>query len=178
MKKINKNILLIIVLLVLVFIIALVGFFDLGPKSDLTQCERNLAKTDFFQKEVYTGTPASVDFISNPNAGLYYTAITNAVKQGANFAGKYSIASWSCGNACQNSAIVDVTTGKIVSFGVPSQYGYEHSATSTLLVLNSRRAVNGMSSTTVDRYAREYYTIDADQKLQLLCSEKASAGLK
>lgn len=177
-KKFNKIIVIVILLLALVFVIAAVGLFDLGPKSNLTACEEQLADTDFFQEEVYTGTPAQVDFVSNPNAGLYYTTITDAVRDGANFAGKYTLASWNCGSACRNSAIVDITNGRIVSFGVGTQYGFSHSATSTLLVTNPRSALSDMASSTVAQFTREYYTIDGDQRLQLLCSEKASAGLE
>jgi hypothetical protein len=59
--------------------------------------------------------PAPLDLASDPIARQFRTAIRNALRNGANFAGHYAIATWGCGTACQDWAIVDVKTGRVHS---------------------------------------------------------------
>ncbi len=90
------------------------------------------------QKTAYTGPIASVNFNSKdfPDAKNFSTAITKAVQGGPNFAGHFTIAEWGCGTACEDHAIVDVVTGNIVAFGIPSEMGLRYSIGSNLIMTN------------------------------------------
>lgn len=90
----------------------------------------------FAVDSVYEGESAEVDFGSFPGAEIFRTRIVEGVQNGPNYAGKYAVIEWGCGTSCQGHAIVDVTNGEIVAYGLPSALGAEYYATSTLLVIN------------------------------------------
>lgn len=57
--------------------------------------------------------PAPVDWHSHPRARRFRTALSQAVAGGPNFAGYYTVATWGCGVACLEMAIVDTHTGRV-----------------------------------------------------------------
>lgn len=59
-----------------------------------------------------------VDFSSHEAALHYRTAITKDVARGVNFGGKYVVSTWGCGEGCVGSAVIDVTSGFIASYGL------------------------------------------------------------
>lgn len=79
---------------------------------------------------------ADVHFDRFPAAQEFRTAIEEAVAQGPNFSGHYTVATWGCGTSCQGSAVVDNTTGEIVAWGIVSSYGLAYELESRLLVVN------------------------------------------
>ena len=44
---------------------------------------------------------------------MFRTRIQEGAKQGPNFAGRYTIITWGCGNSCESMVIVDATDGAI-----------------------------------------------------------------
>jgi len=89
----------------------------------------------------YTGPVAEVDFDTFPDARQFSGVINEGVKKGSNFAGSYSVVEWGCGTACQNEAVVNLETGKIVALGLLSTLGVSNSPESPYLVLNPRTNV-------------------------------------
>lgn len=67
----------------------------------------------------------------------YRTRITHAANQGVNFAGHYSIVEIGCGTSCRFAYVVDLRTGKIISF----PYGGEDHYQMTLLYSPDSRLV-------------------------------------
>lgn len=79
-------------------------------------CDEVLANLPRDEAEVFTGEPAEVDFSSMPEAYLYRTTIRDQAKEGPNFAGHYTVATWGCGTECEGYAIVDAITGRVVVY--------------------------------------------------------------
>ena len=137
-----------------------VGFFLLhNQKQAMPSAPANAnhsAKPDFDMypvAEQYKGPIAAPDFSSNPRTREFRTRITEAMKQGVNFAGHYVIAEWGCGTSCQSHAIIDAKTGKIIEFGLLSAYGVRYKFNSSLLIVNPAELVSsGETYETVDYY--------------------------
>jgi hypothetical protein len=100
------------------------------------QCDRALSFADYAVPDRYDGPVAAVDLSTPPEAAEFRTVIATADRQGVNFAGRYTVASWGCGTSCQSSTIVDAATGRIVHFGLVSTAGVSYRADSALLVVN------------------------------------------
>jgi len=141
-------------------------------------------------KEVYTGVIAEVKFGNErfPEADEFKSVISETVAKGTNFAGHYAMAEWGCGTNCQDHAIVDVKTGEIVAFGIPSEAGLSFNAGSSLIMTNPQSnfptTEKLASSSFIDKLywfnvPREYYVL-ADERgissLSRLCIENAYDG--
>lgn len=121
----------------------------------------------------------------------FETAITESVfsSPGPNFAGHYTVASWSCGSTCHSHAVVDNNTGEIVSFGLQSEYGAGSSLDTKVLILNPKENMPtleesgmapGQAAQTFARIPREYYVLSKNEvtdetSLDLFCTESAGA---
>lgn len=92
-----------------------------------------------------------VDFSTNTAARLYRTAISKDVSRGVNFAGKYVVSTWGCGEACVGSAVVNADTGKILMYGLQAS-SYDFAVDSRLLQVGETG----------------YYSLE-DDELQQLC---------
>ena len=95
-------------------------------------------KYDFenFKVDLYEGALAEPDFNSAPDAIQFKTRITEACKNGINFAGKYTLVIWGCGTSCQSGVVVDRTNGKIYE-GYYSSLGSEFKKDSHMIIINS-----------------------------------------
>jgi hypothetical protein len=113
---------------------------------------------DFPTDESATGTLAKVDFSGNNPALQFRTQITKTAAKGPNFAGRYTVVTWGCGSACQQTAIVDEVTGKIVSFNLMTSGGVDYRLNSRLLIAHtsSPNAKPGPEIT-------QYYVIRGDE---------------
>ena len=54
-----------------------------------------------------------IDFRRSPGASTYRTRLTEALREGVNFAGRYILTGWGCGTGCTNGAIIDARTGVV-----------------------------------------------------------------
>lgn len=140
--------------------------------------------------EYYEKSPAKVDFSNVPEAAMFYTKITEASAAGPSFAGHFAIATWGCGTSCQDHAIVDVKTGRIVAYGLPSELGISYALNSRILVTNPISSLprpNGIDMVKEEdlalsfaRIPREYYELvedDGTTYLSKICIESASEGV-
>jgi hypothetical protein len=141
-------------------------------------------------KEAYTGPIANVNFESPnfPQAKQFASVISEAVAGGPNFAGHFAIAEIGCGTNCQNHAIVDVITGNIIAFGIPSEAGLRFAKESAIIVTNPAGnvpALKDIASLSFDEKRtwfntpREYYVVsEKDNKVttRRICIENAYDG--
>lgn len=141
-------------------------------------------------KEEYSGPIASVNFDSPnfPQAKQFSSAISEAVAAGPNFAGHFTIAEIGCGTNCQNHAIVDVVTGNIIAFGIPSEAGLRFSKESAIIVTNPAGNVPAFANIAALSFdekrtwfntPREYYVVsEKDNKVSTrrICIENAYDG--
>lgn len=68
---------------------------------------------DYVVYERYTGRQVAPKLKPGTDAWYFRTRIREAARQKPNFAGHYILARWGCGAECLESAIIDVTTGKV-----------------------------------------------------------------
>lgn len=124
--------------------------------------------------------PVLFDAARHPEHLQFETAIRRGAAEGVDFAGHYAVASWGCGTECQRHAVVDSITGRIVAFGLTSQIGVAHRASSTLLTTNPLEHLEmPLSPELSQRYGdmeRSYYNM-RNGKLSLICTEAVTAGL-
>ena len=139
-----------------------------GPLTyEETEQEQKKEQKDFvfenfpLEEDRYEGEVASVDFSTNPLAKNFEEIITKSVNSiGVNFAGAYSIATWSCGSLCQNSAIIDVRDGRILAYGIISAYGLSYSPGSTLLIINPPENISELTATAESKNTEtDYYSL-------------------
>jgi len=130
------------------------------------------------------------DFSLFPEAEGYRTLILQALKGGPTFAGKFTVAEWGCGTLCQNHAIIDVESGRVVALGPSTEYGIQYALDSTLLVTNPKENLPDLPQTqyeteslalSVAKTPREYYRLTNDvlsdtQYLVRECIESSATG--
>jgi len=84
----------------------------------------------------------AIDFKKNPDARTYRTRLTEALRNGVNFAGHFIVAGWGCGTGCTNAAVIDTFTGKIhwpeQFYNVDATYGEGYSDVQLDFKKNSR----------------------------------------
>lgn len=165
--------------------------------SSATSCERVLEKWKDANPEtaknrpLYQGAIAAVDF-ENTNlsqAREFKMAIEEGVAGGPNFAGKYAVAQWGCGTQCQNHAIVNVESGKIIALGPQSEAGVGVTPESNILVVNPQenfpppaemQKASLETLLSLVNLAREYYVLEGEgdmARLQKLCTENSFEGM-
>ena len=186
--------------LILILLIGLGVFLFMGkaaPKVEAANaCESILADwraghpEDATTKALYTGDIAEVDFkeVAHPQIDRLKNGISKAVKEGANFAGHYAVVEWSCGDYCQEHAVVDVQSGKIVTFGIPSEAGLQFRPESNTIITNPKTnfpTLADLAGLELDdkiywyNLPREYYVLEENEgaaSVRRICVENAFEG--
>ncbi|MBF9254352.1 hypothetical protein I2I11_13685 [Pontibacter sp. 172403-2] len=90
----------------------------------------NYAVTD-----MYSGRLSPLDEADNAEAHTYKTALNEGLKEGVNFAGKYTVVTIGCGTGCQTHYVVDRETGRVLD-KVQSSIGAKYSPDSRLFIIN------------------------------------------
>ncbi len=68
---------------------------------------------DFPALSRWQGKPVAPRVRADKRSWLFRTELEEAVAEGPNFAGHYRLASWGCGAACFQWAIIDLQSGKV-----------------------------------------------------------------
>jgi hypothetical protein len=92
--------------------------------------------SSYMVSEMYRGRLAPLDVNSHSDARTYRTAIDKGLKEGINFAGKYTVVTMGCGTSCQTHYVVDRETGKVLD-NIQSSVGAKFSADSRLFIINA-----------------------------------------
>jgi hypothetical protein len=173
------------------------GSIELSFGDKETTCQKAVTKWENANpdqsnaKELFTGEPAKTHIKDSffIHAKDFESDITKAVEGGANFSGHYTVAQWSCGDRCQRHAIVDLTTGKIVAFGIPSEAGVSTADQYSVLITNPKEnlpTLADLNKAKPDALAyllnlpREYYVLEergATTTLKKICTENPFEGL-
>ena len=95
----------------LISLILLLGVFSITNSKSSTP-----KPSDFPVKTVYTGVAAKLD-ISNPEARMFRTRLSEALKRKPDFAGEYVTAMWGCGAGCRFYSFINKRTGKLLKEG-------------------------------------------------------------
>jgi len=73
----------------------------------------------------------SINFKRSPGASTYRTRLTEALREGVNFAGHYIVTGWGCGTGCSNAAVIEARTGVVTFpgefYNIDSRYGDTYS---------------------------------------------------
>jgi len=171
-NKFNIYKLLFYVLLVSYILFAIYLFWP-TKQEDKSQ-EPKIVQKSTCQKELETssdvaqelrGIPKSVDFSDYPEAKRYYTRITETVKEGVNLAGYYTLARWGVGTDSVGFAVINLKTGKVISFD-PVRESYHLQNYGSYLILEPVYAGQ----------TREFYKIVND-KLELACTEQSTKDM-
>ncbi len=156
----------------------------------LNTLQERMSTTSTSVEPLYLGATTSINFLSWPGAENYTSALNEGLAKGPVFAGRYALADWSCGVACQAHAVIDIPSGRIVAGDIKSEYGLEYSLDSNILVTNPAKritlpededvAVSSLLS--LARTEREYYRIGIDEisglpALTRVCVENAALGV-
>lgn len=143
-----------------ILILAVIGYFALNYRyTVLSFDDFRFANYDAYDVgfEEFTGTPAPVDLDSNQFGRTMRTVITEEAKSGPNFANRFTFVEWGCGSGCQNSVVIDTTTGKIFD-GVGAMSGYDFRPDSNLLIVNPiQNIVAADNNATPNWLATEYF---------------------
>jgi hypothetical protein len=118
-----------------------------------------------------------VSYETYPEAKKFEAEIEKEIGNGPNFSGYYVVPNWSCGASCQESTIIDGRTGKILIFGIVSQYGVKTKKDSKLLVVNPIENIPigaGINDEERRSLTTSYYVFENDT-LTLLCRENTYA---
>lgn len=155
------------------------------------QESRRSTSTNNTATVLFTGTPASdPDTSIFPEMTEYTTVLREALHGGPTFAGRFAVAEWECGSACQNHAVIDVESGLVVSVGPQTEHGIAYALDSTLLITNPVSALPSIPESTYEaegvalgiaRLPREYYRLTTDalsgtQYLVRECVESSATG--
>lgn len=68
---------------------------------------------DFPAHGIFRGAAAEVDITSHPEAASHQGELRDGAGRGPNFAGHYTVVSWSCGIHCRELMIVDARSGRV-----------------------------------------------------------------
>jgi hypothetical protein len=124
-------------------------------------------------EQLQTGTVSDWDTPYNsstfPNYDLRAKIAPTYFAGSINFAGHFTVVSWECGRKCQEHAVVDTKTGRIIKTGLRSQYGADFKLNSLVLVLNPYSTMLEPAPGT----ATQFYILDEHDTrpvLKLVCS--------
>ncbi len=120
-------------------------------EKDIVYKEEKLPKfEEFLVSKIFDGVFTEVNFSSHGSAFTFWTSITEGVKNGPNFAGKYRVIEIGCGTMCTIIAIVDFETGYVYFPEVPTSLGAEYRIDSNLFIANPIETIKEV-------YSPEYY---------------------
>lgn len=90
---------------------------------------------DYKVTDIYRGRLAPLDERSHTDARTFRTALQKGMKEGVNFAGKYTVITIGCGTSCQVHYVVNRENGKVLD-KVQSSVGAKFSRESRLFIVN------------------------------------------
>lgn len=95
----------------------LIGLMCLVGSYSITNAKSSIPQySDYPIKSIYTGNAAKLD-LSDPDAKLFRTRLSEALKRKPDFAGEYVTTMWGCGANCRSYSFVNKRTGKLLKDG-------------------------------------------------------------
>lgn len=84
---------------------------------------------------VYRGSMPLLNESSHPDAGTFKNSLQEGLRNGVNFAGKFTVVTVGCGTTCQQHFIVNRESGEITD-KIQSSIGAKYSANSRIFIVN------------------------------------------
>jgi hypothetical protein len=132
-------------------------FFRQGSPTSLTDLQKQKCLDYTFEEygvnENFSSYAAEIN--ASSTIGIDEATLKQIYKNynyTTNFAGHYTLVSWSCGKTCQKHAIINNKDGRIVAYGLQSAYGVDFKVTSRLLVVNPYAKILNPSPNGVTTY--------------------------
>lgn len=94
-------------------LIVSIVFLSFAAAAPTVAAQRKPPRFSDYPAKIETARIRSIDFARNPEARMFRTRLTEALKNGVNFAGRFILATWGCGTGCISGAIIDGQTGKV-----------------------------------------------------------------
>ncbi len=149
------------------------GMTSPSPLTCRSILERRAAKrASSTQPILYGGDRAlHADFSAFPDTEGRASRVDRMLRDGPTFAGRYTVASWDCGTNCQRHAVADVASGRVIAYGLPTEYGVSYDLASNLLVTNPVQHLPELPADdheaedialSLARLPREYYEVTYD----------------
>jgi len=156
-------------------ILLLAGCTPQTPQNTTPNACADFAMSNFLAEEIYAGEPGTVNFEQNSDLSGLQNTIEEALKNRSTFAGKYTIASHTCGDKCQNHILIDTETGWVVRKNIRSEYGVKYSEGSRVLIVNPEE--NLPFGELPETLRTQYYLLeggndDVALEFSLACEEK------
>ncbi|QQS40526.1 MAG: hypothetical protein IPM63_14310 [Acidobacteriota bacterium] len=91
------------------------AFFGALTSGDVRTAgaSQDTPKFEDHKAEVWNGTVKAVNLDSHKDARMFRTRLTEAQKEGVNFAGHFILTYWGCGTNCLVGAVIDAKTGRV-----------------------------------------------------------------
>ena len=111
------------------------------------------------QYKIYKDKPRPVNLLSHPRAIRFKDRLIEGAKIGPNFAGDQTIIRWSCGDECQQLAVIDARSGSVIFAPFVTHLGFRFRLDSKLLIINPLEAVEraARSGKSPSYYRTTYY---------------------
>lgn len=86
-------------------------------------------------QSIYRGNMPQLNESSHPDAGTFKNALQEGLRNGVNFAGKFTVVTVGCGTTCQQHFLVNRESGEITE-KIQSSIGAKYSANSRIFIVN------------------------------------------
>jgi hypothetical protein len=140
------------------------------------QAQRSVPRFNQYPTKVEKARAKAINFKRNPDARSFRTRLSEAMRNGVNFAGHYIVTGWGCGTGCTNGAIIEARTGDVIwpdqFFNIDARYGdgysdeqLEFKKNSRLLIIHGRP---GSRKETPGQKAGDYYYEWKNNRFRLL----------
>jgi len=166
-----------------IFIVGLAAIFFLINRPNSTpvieeesaqkvksSCEEMLNLTNDFENT--KNIPTNIDYSFLPESENFKTRTEESVKEGANFAGHFNVATWGCGTDCFGYSIVDMNSGKVVEYS-PVHEGYHLGNFS----VDTEYLIHNPVFAGEDRNYYELIRNGETIELTLICTEKSEQDM-
>lgn len=126
-----------------------------------------LEEYPILEADAFDGRVANVRFSGHDELLPYAATIVDTASRGVNYAGHYVVAEWGCGLNCQDHAVIEAKTGKIVASDLVTKFGASYDINSRLLILNPR--FSRIASLTQATTSRTYYYLEDRGSMSRIC---------
>lgn len=140
-------------------LIILCSAYLLSPSVLYAKILNKQPKFTDYPVQIYTGPTAKLD-MSDADARLFRTRLSEGLKQKPDYAGEYVAVGWGCGAMCFSLTLISKRTGKILEVfgGETGEKLIDIQPNSLLLVTHGSVQMNGK-----DIYAKKFYLLNNNQ---------------
>lgn len=94
----------------------ILSFFLMFCTLSFANAKSDIPQFSEYPATIYKGKSAKLD-MSDPDARMFRTRLSEALKEPVNFGGEYVITMWGCGTMCRSYSLVNKKTGRVLKDG-------------------------------------------------------------